>query len=506
LFNSKGLIAKAGGSIDLSILRSIFSKKEVFIPKAVFVRQEMIDVFNKLAFDRNNDDDIVGQVLIGAQGVGKSVLFLLVAIWQALQGNKVVYWRKTQALNENISVFVFDKDHKDGNKNEIDVRFNRSITKGNIRDMHDTWLSHEIGLGLYNQLTEDCFVFVDGPNHLALEDTFDGKAHYLCTSGGHPMPPPNTRLSKRLVVLGGWEKDTLRRAVEHVRSETLDDESFETVFYLTGGRIRDALDVARSAKAKSLYMEDYEAAVTMDSVTSSVLATTSTEGSAEKDSKDRWRTMFLSKRNIVFQVVDSGFKLALLAAKSNVDEMFKAYKLTVAAGIQTAAGCLFEELMHKWFFDTLPAPVLECLRGTGTGKESVTQLKEFLTYWVPSICNFANIDAALVDARKHLHCLQYTVQKSHKFDLHTLQLDMIGGIKEDQLTPITDIHIYFTTPEEVAFSAPVLASNGISYAGVTYHVHVVHIDVKSVASIGESCRKGFPFLDTATKKSATATA
>ena len=119
--------------------------------------------------------------------------------------------------------------------------------------------------------------------------------------------------------------------------------------------------------------------------------------------------MYLSKRNIVFQVVDSGFKLAILAAKSNVDEIFKAYKLTVAAGIQTAAGCLFEELMHKWFFDTLPAPVKECLRGTGTGKESVTQLKELLTYWVPSICNFANIDAALVDVRKQLHCLQYTV-------------------------------------------------------------------------------------------------
>ena len=75
---------------------------------------------------------------------------------------------------------------------------------------------------------------------------------------------------------------------------------------------------------------------------------------------------------------------------------------------------------------------------------------------------------------------------------------MIGGITEDQLTPITDIHIYFTTPEDVAFSAPVLASNSISYAGVTYHIHVVPIDVKSVASIGESCRKRFPFLTDST--------
>lgn len=226
----------------------------------------MIDVFNKLTFDRDKDDDIIGQVLIGAQGVGKSVLFLLVAIWQALQGNTVVYWRKTQALNENISVFVFDKDQRASNN--IGARFNRSITKGNIRDIHDNWLSKEVGLGLYNQLTEDVFVFVDGPNHSALEDTFDGKAHYFCTSGGHPMPPPDTRLSKRIVVLGGWNKDVLRRAVEHVRSETLDDESFETVFYLTGGRIRDALDVARSTEAKRLYMEYNEANVTMDSVTS----------------------------------------------------------------------------------------------------------------------------------------------------------------------------------------------------------------------------------------------
>jgi hypothetical protein len=36
LFNVKGLIAKPGDTIDLTILQGIFSKKEVFIPKPCF--------------------------------------------------------------------------------------------------------------------------------------------------------------------------------------------------------------------------------------------------------------------------------------------------------------------------------------------------------------------------------------------------------------------------------------------------------------------------------------
>lgn len=70
---------------------------------------------------------------------------------------------------------------------------------------------------------------VDGPNHHAdTKGTFDGKAHYLCTSGGHPMPRNKAEYSMEIVALGGWEKTPLQYCLEVVLLSRLNDDQFET--------------------------------------------------------------------------------------------------------------------------------------------------------------------------------------------------------------------------------------------------------------------------------------
>lgn len=134
-------------------------------------------------------------------------------------------------------------------------------------------------------------------------------------------------------------------------------------------------------------------------------------------------------------------------------------------------------------------------RGSGTGADGLSQLTKMNIYWIPSICNFANIDAALVDVKKHLHCPQYTIQPTHELKVDKLHLTMIGGIRAAELQGITDVHIYYTLPSGLPFQPPVLSAFDEVQGGVTYHIHTIYIDVASASSIDTSSRQVFPFLD-----------
>ena len=166
-----------------------------------------------------------------------------------MHGNQVVYWRKTSQRNENISVFVLEQ--LDGDNTQVRFKFNREIKSGDLRYLHETLLCPLLGRRPgYNQLEKGLCVMVDGPNHADTKDTFDGKAHYLCTSGGHPMPSNEADYSMEFVALGGWEKTPLQSCLEVVLLSRLSDDQFDYVYHLAGGRVRDAIRVSETKKRR----------------------------------------------------------------------------------------------------------------------------------------------------------------------------------------------------------------------------------------------------------------
>eukprot|EP00978_Attheya_sp_CCMP212_P022134 scaffold65659_cov29-Attheya_sp.AAC.2 len=58
------------------------------------------------------------------------------------------------------------------------------------------------------------------------------------------------------------------------------------------------------------------------------------------------------------------------------------------------------------------------IRSIGTGSDVFNELDIANTYWIPSIPNFAEIDAAIV-VGSTLHAIQYTIEATHKFDTET---------------------------------------------------------------------------------------
>ena len=198
-----------------------------------------------------------------------------------MQGNQVVYWRKTSQQNEHISVFVLDRLQCDDTK--VRFKFNREIKSGDLRYLHETLLCPLLGREPeYDQLEKSLCVMVDGPNHADTKDTFDGKAHYLCTSGGHPMPKNEAQYSKEIVALGGWEKRPLQSCLKVVLLSRLSDDQFDYVYHLAGGRVRDAMRVSEPKKRRH-FMTLVKQKVGTDSVQAAVLAAQSTEGSADEN-------------------------------------------------------------------------------------------------------------------------------------------------------------------------------------------------------------------------------
>jgi hypothetical protein len=175
-----------------------------------------------------------------------------------------------------------------------------------------------------------------------------------------------------------------------------------------------------------------------------------------------------------------------------LNEILKAYNLTISLGARAAAGWLFEELMHKWFCDKHPSPCVSHHHGTGTAKENL-QLVDSFVYWMPSIHNFGNIDAAMADGHNCIHCVQYTIQSTHALNQWKLHVDVIGGIQNaDNLKDVDTVRIYYTVPLGNEFQVPLVQEE---LGGVKYFAHVVFIDVASAITIDTSSRNGFFFLN-----------
>jgi hypothetical protein len=81
--------------------------------------------------------------------------------------------------------------------------------------------------------------------------------------------------------------------------------------------------------------------------------------------------------------------------------------------------------------------------------EGVNELDIANAYWIPSIPNFAEIDAAIV-VDSTLHAIQCTIEATHKFDTEKFW-DTFASVILAKVN-FTAIKIHFFVPERVNFT------------------------------------------------------
>jgi hypothetical protein len=117
---------------------------------------------------------------------------------------------------------------------------------------------------------------------------------------------------------------------------------------------------------------------------------------------DSLRSMFASprqdsdKRAHGMQLVDSDFVLNELSCKLGFRALLEAYNFALSLGDGVVVGPYFEKVIHRSIEINNPGPMTGAIRSTGTGRDGVNELDIANAYWIPSIPNFADIDAAIV--------------------------------------------------------------------------------------------------------------
>lgn len=187
------------------------------------------------------------------------------------------------------------------------------------------------------------------------------------------------------------------------------------------------------------------------------LSVIETKGSGDPGSPDRIRTMFRNDEiyfGSALQIVDSQYYVRLLQDRVELDQYYNAYMHARSTGLSSAAGCHFEELLHRVFYKR-PLPIQGIIKSSVTGAQGVSELSKCGWYWIPSIPNFANIDAALVlkssNGSTTVWCIQYTVATDHAFNSKTFLVKFLRpvletmGLKVDAVSVV----IYFIVPHDI---------------------------------------------------------
>lgn len=485
-----------GELIHLDCLKPICTEHEEFFPETLYVRKEMCEVFGELT----KSDRKQQQILIGSPGVGKSVLLFLVALYRVLSdGIPAIFVRKPKNAQELTSVFYMKKLDNSSIRFFYDRNVERRVT---VYDAFSFILSkyENIHTKAVVPIRDDAFLlYIDGLHEGDAE--LGDPHHYLSTSGGHDAPQGEFARKASLVVLGGWSEASLEAGLEKLSINLLDSEIYpdlndggekgesnqpgaedakmadgdddggedakkksilNEIFYHTGGRIREVFDYVKNP---IVWKREKKAMIGKIKKQDALLSIVETKGSGDKNSPDRVRTMFRNGDPDFFgdclQIVDSQFYAQFLRDRCSLEDYYNAYVHAKKAGLSGAAGCHFEELLHRLFFKC-PRPVAGFVQSVGKGSEGIDQMEND-AYWVPSIPNFANIDSALLFVEtKTLLCFQYTVSETHKFNPVTFRTKFLRpvlrkfGLKLEEVkvkiffVVPNDVMVKFKIPEEVA--------------------------------------------------------
>ena len=160
----------------------------------------------------------------------------------------------------------------------------------------------------------------------------------------------------------------------------------------------------------------------------------------------------------------------------------------------------FEELLHQWFKDTLPQDIVSVHQSTGTGREGVDELTREGVYWIPSIPNFANIDAAVV-LGSVLYALQYTKSDRHTFNVDTIWDEfcvVVYGTIQFQRILVYIVSMDGNSPNmTVNFTRQLKAASGTrstsKLISITCKFSTVDIDTTTVGTVRSSAEAEFKF-------------
>ena len=477
LFDGEALAKDRTGLLDLSSFCSLVD----FVPSAVYVRDEMQDVLLTVT-SRERKKTLI---LLGSPGVGKSVVFFLAALYvAAVQRNRVIYVRWVGSEEENPSVFLVEPT--------MDMTGHCNIRHYSFFKFQHSLDDVALAAVQHGYKTDGTWRFMlDGPKETSVA-SLSGMFFDLCTSGGYKTPSDAARRTTILKIMGGWSEDTLVHALIHLKK--LNPIRARKVYSECGGRLRLALDYLENETAVKSWADNVVADLGTDPC---VLSMNETNARTSVESKDRLRTMFEGANGRPIQLVDSQYLLARLRGRLTVDSLRLAYKVALGLDSRTMMGVLFEEIMHKWFETAKPCPVVAFVRSERgkTGREGVGDLTAALTYWVPSIPNFANIDAAFIDGTNVLHCIQYTIKDSHGFNEETFDQELVTELKVKFPDGFEGVEIYFAVPSTISFNLQDHDEFECDGSTTTCRFHVVKLGFETDEEIQSTATKSFPFLD-----------
>jgi hypothetical protein len=433
----------ASNVLDMSFLKNLhneFGVRDSFIPtESIYIRDCMRRIFRQ--FDMR-DERNQRTVLLGSPGVGKSVLTFLAALSKARR-ERIMFFRMAQ---ESVLVSVFLMWGDPHNVNMVNVIFTRQIPKHKVTDL--TSLCNMLE-ALFSLHRNDYLAFVDGPVHSDRLNTLNESYNFFCTSAGHP-PFRNSDVRSQRWILDGW-------TLEEAGAASGRTDSVNDAYNLCGGNIRDIIractgsfDMIRqdlTARASRVFEEN---------VITKIAFKNHVRGQdLQGGVSDRLLTMFRDKSCVIdeqmlaIQYIDSEYILNYLVQRLGMSVFMDGFRQSIDVRDRTMQGLYYyEKVVQSWWITNSAqiAGVDRVVRSTESGAESVCQLDAAGVYWIPSIPNFGDIDAAVV-CNGTLHAFQYTIRRTRKFDGDKFVLNFLHPIlfQIGHLILDVNVRIHFCT-------------------------------------------------------------
>eukprot|EP00977_Amphora_coffeiformis_P005089 scaffold1069_cov155-Amphora_coffeaeformis.AAC.5 len=349
------------------------------------------------------------------------------------------------------------RDETDPKKTKVHIRFNRQIVKHGGASLVLNSVRNSLSQPEWNVFHKNNLTMVDGP--LASQATEFSPLAALCTSGGGSRVTSDLRATakgqgtKKIgttnIVLSAWtneqQKDALIACL-HLREEDstesdeeakepdshktggaargvsldgqgapmvldyhqevfdedrFDEDRFDEVYFCTGGRIRDMMALYTNPSILDDFKSDIVTDIDRISKSQAKVALARADERSTSVHVDAVRSLYRREK----PGEKKKYSKDALYQKIDGDEYFQSYTLAKNRGHKGTEAEYFEELMH-WVFSKKDQ--FDCIKGviradpSLTGAEGVKELTEKNKYWIPSIPNFVNIDAAIVDADGHV--------------------------------------------------------------------------------------------------------